>query len=104
MVINCQHERGTEMLFPHVGTFSYGYYTNESMMMVSDLDRRGHHDLAERCLDALLKYQGTEGLPGNFKSKDGILYGAAKHEFGGYNKHHGYAMWGMAQHWRFTRD
>ncbi len=104
MVINCQKELGSDRLYPHVGTFSYGYYVNESMMMVSDLDRRGHHDLARRCLDTLLEYQGSVMLPGTFKSKDGILYGCRGHESGGYNKHHGYAMWGMAEHWKFTRD
>lgn len=104
MLINCYQEPGSDRLRPHVGSFYYGVYSNESMMMVSDLDRRGYHDLARRCLDTWLAYQGTVGLPGNFKSQEGIFYGANRHESGGYNKHHGYVMWGMADHWRCTRD
>ncbi|MCL2329848.1 MAG: hypothetical protein FWC56_00930 [Phycisphaerae bacterium] len=104
MVINSQADLTKDYLYPHVGTFNYGEYTNESVMMISDMDRRGHHDMARRCLDGLLAHQGTVGLAGNFKSKDGILYGAGGHESGNYNKHHGYGMWAMAEHWWFTRD
>ncbi len=104
MMINSQRESGSQRLFPHVGTFSYGVYANESVMMVSDFDRRGYHDLAERCIDSWLEYQGSVMLNGTFKSKDGIFYGVNRHESGSYNKHHGYAMWSMAEHWRFTHD
>jgi hypothetical protein len=104
MLINCQKEKGSDRLFAHVSTFAYGAYANESVMMISDLDRRGYHDEAARCLETFLEYQGTVGLPGNFKSTNGVFYGANQHESGGYNKHHGYVMWGMAEHWRYTRD
>jgi hypothetical protein len=73
-------------------------------MMISDLDRRGYHDQARRNYDAFLHYQGTVGMPGNFKSREGQFYGAGGHETGGYNKSHGYVMWGMAEHWWYTRD
>ncbi len=60
-----------------VGSFNYGNYGNESCMMVLDLDRRGYHREAAECLDAWLHYQGTVGLPGDFDSKEGVLYGTA---------------------------
>ncbi|MCC6198282.1 MAG: hypothetical protein IT518_27835, partial [Burkholderiales bacterium] len=104
MLVNCFRDADSDALFAHVGTFKYGAFTNESVMMVSDLDRRGHHAEAERCLNGWLRYQGTASLPGNFTTKKGMFYGANRHEMGGYNKHHGYAMWNMAEHWRFTRD
>ena len=104
MLINCLKDKGSERLLAHVATLWYGVYANESAMMVSDLDRRGYHDEAARCLETFLHYQGTVGLPGNFKSTNGVFYGANQHESGGYNKHHGYVMWGMAEHWRYTRD
>lgn len=104
MLINCQREVGADRLMPHVGSFYYGYYTNESCMMTVDLDRRGYHDIAEKAYDALFHYQGTVSLPGNFSSAAGQLYGAGGHESGGYNFHHGWGMWALAQHWRFTRD
>jgi hypothetical protein len=104
MLANCWREPGSDRLFPHVGSFRYGVYGNEATMMVSDLERRGRHDLAQRCLDSWLQYQGTVALPGNFISKDGIFYGANRHESGGYNMHHGYILFEMAEHWKFTRD
>jgi hypothetical protein len=104
LLINCFKERDTDYLHAHVGTFHYGVYPSESVMMISDLDRRGYHDQARRNYDAFLHYQGTVAMPGNFKSAEGEFYGAGGHETGGYNKSHGYVMWGMAEHWRYTRD
>ena len=95
-MVNCFKELDTDYLHAHVGTFHYGVYPNESIMMVSDLDRRGYHDEARRNYDAFLHYQGTVSMPGNFKSAEGQFYGAGGHETGGYNKSHGYVMWGMA--------
>jgi len=104
MMINCFKELGTDLLHAHVGTFNYGVYPNESVMMISDLDRRGYHREAARNLNAYLHYQGTICMPGNFQSARGQLYGAGGHECCGYNKSHGYVMWNMAEHWRITRD
>ena len=44
------------------------------------------------------------GLPGDFDSTNGVLYGAAGYESGGYNQHHGWILWTLAEHYRFTRD
>jgi hypothetical protein len=104
LLINCLKEPDTDYLHAHVGTFHYGVYPNESIMMVSDLDRRGYYEQAQHNYDAFLHYQGTVAMSGNFKSTEGELYGAGGHETGNYNKSHGYVMWGMAQHWWFTRD
>jgi hypothetical protein len=104
LLINCFKELDTDYLHAHVGTFHYGVYPSESVMMISDLDRRGYHDQARRNYDAFLHYQGTVAMPGNFKSAEGEFYGAGGHETGGYNKSHGYVMWGMAEHWWYTRD
>ncbi len=104
LLVNCFKELDTDYLHAHVGTFHYGVYPNESVMMISDLDRRGHHEQARHNYDAFLHYQGSVSMPGNFKSSEGQFYGAGGHETGGYNKSHGYVMWGMAQHWRLTRD
>jgi len=103
-MINCLKDPVSERLYPHVGTFSYGVYANESVMMVTDLDRRGYHAEAENCLQTWLDFQGSVMLPGNFTDSEGLFYGAAGSEDGGYNKHHGYVMWGMAEHWWFTRN
>jgi hypothetical protein len=104
LLINCLKEPDTDYLHAHVGTFYYGVYPNESIMMISDLDRRGYHEQARRNYDAFLHYQGTVALSGNFKSTEGEFYGAGGHETGNYNKSHGYVIWGLAQHWWFTRD
>ena len=104
LLVNCEREPGSDRRFARVGSFNYGAYGNESCMMVVDLERRGYHREAQECLDAWLHYQGTVALPGSFASKDGVLYGAGGYEAGGYNQHHGWILWMLAQHYRFTRD
>ena len=104
LLINCEIEPGTNRRFARVGSFRYGVYPNESCMMVLDLDRRGYHRIAAECLDTWLHYQGTAGLPGDFDSTNGVLYGAGGYEAGGYNQYQGWILWTLAQHYRFTRD
>jgi hypothetical protein len=104
LLVNCEREPGSDRRFARVGSFSYGAYGNESCMMVSDLDRRGYHQEARECLDAWRHYQGTVALPGDFASKEGVLYGAGGYEAGGYNQHHGWILWCLAEHYRFTGD
>ena len=104
LLINCEIEPGSHRRFARVGSLKYGVYGNESCMMVLDLDRRGYHQVAEDCLDTWVHYQGTVGLPGDFDSTNGVLYGAAGYEAGGYNQHHGWILWTLAEHYRFTRD
>lgn len=104
LLINCEGHPGGGMRFARVGSFSYGVYGNESCMMILDLDRRGYHREARECLETFLRYQGTVGLPGDFSSEEGVLYGACGYECGGYNQHHGWILWCLVEHYRFTRD
>lgn len=104
LLINCFKDFDTDDLFAHVGTIRYGAYPNESIMMTANLDERGLPDEARRSLESFLRHQGTVPLLGNFRSTEGLFYGAKGHEAGNYNKSHGYILWGLAQHWRMTRD
>ena len=105
LLINCEGDPGSAgRRFARVGSFAYGAFGNESCMMVVDLDRRGYHREAQACLDAWLHYQGTAALPGDFSTKTGVLYGAGGLEEGGYNQHHGWILWMLGEHYRFTRD
>jgi hypothetical protein len=102
--ITCVRDIEAPRRYAKASSFSYGVFPNESIMMTTELERRGCHEMAGQCLQAFLDFQGTVPLPGNFKTKDGVFFGAGGWEHVGYNKHHGYIMWGMAEHWRFTRD
>jgi hypothetical protein len=73
-------------------------------MMTCDMNRRGYHDEVEGAMRMWLDYQGTVMFPGDYLSADGIFYGANGYESGGYNQHHGWVLWGMAEHYWFTRD
>ncbi|MBM3215019.1 hypothetical protein FJZ36_08915 [Candidatus Poribacteria bacterium] len=104
LLINCEKEPGSTRRFARVGSFGYAAFGNESCMMIVDLDRRGYHREARECLDAFLAYQGTVSLPGDYDSHQGVLYGAHGYECGGYNQHHGWILWCLVEHFRFTRD
>ena len=104
LLINDEREVGADRYVARVGSFFYGAFGNESTMMISDLDRRGYSKEAERSLELFLHYQGTVRLPGNFTSQEGVLYGAGGYEEGDYNQHHGWILWGLAEHYWHTRD
>jgi hypothetical protein len=104
LLINDERELGSDRYMARVGSFHYGAYGNESIMMISDLDRRGYAKEAERTLELFLHYQGSVPLPGNFTNHQGVLYGAGGYEAGDYNQHHGWILWGLAEHYWYTRD
>ncbi len=87
-----------------VGTSVYGNFSNESCMIVHELDERGLHDQARRRLDLWVKYQGTKPQPGNFTDYDGMYFGAGGFEHGNYNQHHAWVLWALCEHLAFTGD
>jgi hypothetical protein len=104
MLIINDREPGADRNVPRCGGFHYGNFPDEGIMCTSDLDRRGYTREAERCLEIMVAYQGTAPLPGDFESQNGVLYGSNGYETGGYNRGQGWAMWGMAEHYRYSRD
>jgi hypothetical protein len=93
-----------ELLNTSVGSSTYGNFSNESCMVVQELDQRGFHDDCRRRLDLWIKYQGTATQPGNFSDFEGMYYGAGGFEQGFYNQHHGCVLWCMAEHFLLARD
>lgn len=93
-----------ELINTSVGSSTYGNFSNESCMVVQELDQRGFHDDCRRRLALWVKYQGTATQPGNFSDFDGMYYGAGGFEQGFYNQHHGCVLWCMAEHFLLTRD
>jgi hypothetical protein len=100
--ITGQHQHGA-------ATHGYRNFLNETAMVARSLEMRGEHDAALKLLETFLANQGVKGLPGNFKTKDGVLYAAHPTEpdpytAQGYNMHHGWGLWLAAEHYYFTRD
>ena len=103
-LINSELEPNSRRRFARAGSFSYLAFANESCMMIADLHRRGMHQAARDCLEGFLHYQGTVPLPGDFRSQEGVLWAAGGYEHLGYNQHHGWVLWCLVEHYRFTRD
>lgn len=107
LLINSENEVGApnnHHVMVKVGTFGYGAFTNESIMMTVDMNRRGYNAEVEGAMRTWLDYQGTVPFPGDYSTTDAMFYGANGYEDGGYNQHHGWTLWGMAEHYWFTRD
>ncbi|MCE5226437.1 MAG: hypothetical protein LLG05_11355 [Porphyromonadaceae bacterium] len=105
MFITDDREVGSDRYASRVGTFPYVVYPNESCMCISDLDRRGYKREAEERLEMFLHYQSSVALPGNYTDKDGVFYGAGEYTEGnGYNQHHGWVLWALAEHYWYYRD
>ncbi len=90
-------------------THQYLNLLNETMMVARSLDMRGEFAEARALIDTFLANQGVKGLPGNFQTKDGVLYAAHPenpdpYTAQGYNMHHGFGLWGAAEHYLFSRD
>ena len=95
---------GSGLINTSVGTSVYGNFSNESCMIVHELDERGLHDQARRRLELWVKYQGTKPQPGNFTDYDGMYFGAGGFEHGNYNQHHAWVLWALCEHLAFTGD
>jgi hypothetical protein len=104
MLITDDREVGSDRYASRVGTFPYGVFPDESVMCISDFDRRGYKKEAEERLELLINYQGTVGVPGTYAKVDGQYYGAGGYECGGYNKSHGWVLWGLGEHYWYHKD
>ena len=91
-------------------TCVYRIYANETGMVAESMQMRGEHAEALRMEEPFIVGQGYKPLPGNFKSKEGLFYSAYPtaekdpYTAQGYNMHHGWALWNLAEHYLWTRD
>ncbi|HOW72952.1 MAG TPA: hypothetical protein PKY77_20320 [Phycisphaerae bacterium] len=89
-------------------TLSYNVCMNESCHQIRALEVRGLHEHARQYLDAFLTGQSTRGLHGRFSDKHGVIHGLpsknGNYQTFNYNLDHGFALWMLNEHYRFTRD
>ncbi len=103
-VITCDREPRTGLYNEGVGTYGYKVFANETIMIARSMDMRGEHQDAERYIEPLLHFQGAEELTGRFSTKDGAFHSAGAYTHGQYAMNHGFVLWGIADHYLFTRD
>jgi hypothetical protein len=99
------HPNGSGIVNTSVGTATYGNYTNESVMIIEELDQRGLPEEVRRRLAPWTRYQGTVGLQGRFTDHDGVFFGTDGLESGAsYDQNHGWALWYLCRHYLHTGD
>ena len=88
-----------------VGTSTYGNYSNESVMIVEELDERNLVDDVRARLAVWTTYQSTVALKGRFTDQNGVFYGAGGFEMGSsYCQNHGWVLWYLSKHFLNTMD
>jgi hypothetical protein len=109
MLVSVQRDVPTGLYLLPCGTYDYNMYLNETNMQVRLLDMRGLHGLARRFLEPMLAFQGSKAFPGKYTTSTGIFHGIRMapdrdYTHWGYNLNHGWTMWTLAEHFRFTGD
>ncbi|MCX8038589.1 MAG: hypothetical protein N3D11_16355 [Candidatus Sumerlaeia bacterium] len=103
-LISTDRDPETGLYNANVGTVRYKVFANETVMIARAMDMRGEAREAERYLEPMLRYQGTEPLSGRFSTRDGVFHSAGAYTHGKYAMNHGFVLWGAADHYLFTRD
>jgi hypothetical protein len=103
-VITTDRDPKTGLYNQGVATVRYRVFGNETVMIARSMDMRGEHKEAERFLEPLLHYQGNEALTGRFSTKEGAFHSAGEYTHGKYAMNHGFVLWGVADHYLYTRD
>ena len=110
VLITTDKDPETSLLQHYAGTVKYVNYANEACMVARSLEMRGEHKEARSILEPFLASQSTQVFPGNFKSKDGVFHAAFPYPDRdpytalGYNMNHGWVLWGLAEHYKWTGD
>ena len=109
IAITADKDIRTGYYFLPAGTYSYDVCMNEACHQIRALDYRGYHKEAEKYLRPFHELQGTQGLHGRFKSQEGVYHGLKvddeiNYQKFNYNLDHGYVMFALCEHYKFTRD
>ena len=104
-LITTDRDPVTKLYNQFVGTWGYTVFANETVMIARSMDMRGEHLEAERFLAPMLHFQGHQALPGPFPNREGVFHSAGEYTAKcQYTMNHGFVMWGVADHYLFTRD
>lgn len=91
-------------------SYTYQVFANGTAYHCAMLDVLGHHQLASRYLDPLVQLQGSVPLQGMFTGEQKEVYYGARVDSGrdythvSYGLDQGTVLWGLAEHYFFTRD
>ena len=99
VLITADRDPGSGRRILPAGTLLYGVCLNESCHQIRALEMRGLHDEAQKYLDSCVAGQSEWGMNGRFTEKTGVLGGG-----GPYNLDHGFGLWMLNEHYRFTRN
>ncbi len=108
ILITADRDVNNGLLVAPAATYSYNVCLNESCHQIRALEIRGLHEEAQQVLDFAVLGQSSRGLHGRFADKKGVLHGLptknGDYQHSNYNLDHGFVLWMLNEHYRYTRD
>jgi hypothetical protein len=81
-----------------------GVWASLSAVQAIALDERGFHADAANYLEPFIAWQGTMKPPGEYLTQTGFLASNDPHTWVRWVSNHGFLLWAMADHYRFSAD
>jgi hypothetical protein len=91
-------------------SYNYQVYDNEAVFQCLLLDVLGYPDLATEYFDSIVRLQGSKPFDGTFTGDQRAVYHGARvdetydYTAAQYNLDHGTVLWGLGEHYFYTRD
>lgn len=91
-------------------SYSYDIFANEAVDQCLMLDAMGLHQRASEYLKTFVRLQGSVPMPGTFTGDQGAVYHGARvnadydYTMSPYDLDQGSVLWGLGEHYFFTRD
>lgn len=91
-------------------SYNYQVFANEAVFQCLLLDVLGYSDLATEYLDSIVRLQGSKPFDGTYTGDQSAVYHGARvdeaydYTASQYNLDHGTVLWGLAEHYFYTRD
>jgi len=91
-------------------SYVYPVFANEAVFQCVMLDALGDHQLAAEYLETFIRLQGSKPFEGTFPGDQRDVYHGARvgrdydYTAAEYNLDHGTVLWGLGEHYLFTRD
>lgn len=110
ILISITKDAATGLYMDPAASYDYGVFENEAVYQSVMLDGIGLHQLAAEILNAFVKLQGSEPMPGMFTGDQKDVYHGVRinaeynYTMSPYDLDQGAVLWALGAHYFFTRD
>lgn len=110
ILISVTKDPGSGLYIDPAASYSYDVFENEAVDQCVMLDAMGLHERASEYLKTFVRLQGSVPMPGTFTGDQKAVYHGARvnadydYTMSPYDLDQGAVLWGLGEHYFFTRD